>query len=114
MCQVQSHASPSAICGEQSGTGTGFSLSTSVFLPASLHQFLTPGIHTFSKNKGDLKILATARNTRSKFPNAAPQTLGTTTQNLISTATRISEFVHTFIHIYSHISNIQNLTALLK
>jgi len=50
--QVQSHASPFAICGEQSDTGTGFSPSTSVFLPASFHQLFTPGIHTFSKNKG--------------------------------------------------------------
>ena len=46
---VQSHAGPSAICGEQSGTGTGFSLSTSVFPPASFHQFFTPGIPHFPK-----------------------------------------------------------------
>jgi hypothetical protein len=50
--QIQSHASPSAICDEQSGTGTGFTPNTLVFLPVSFHQLFTPGIHIFSKNKG--------------------------------------------------------------
>jgi hypothetical protein len=50
--QVQSHASPYAICGEQTSTGTGFSLSTSVFPSASFHQSFTPGVNIFPKTLG--------------------------------------------------------------
>jgi len=41
--QVQPHASPHAICGEQIGTGTGFSVGTSLFpitaSPSMLHPY---------------------------------------------------------------------------
>jgi hypothetical protein len=44
--QVQSQASPDGICGAQSGSGTGFSLSSLVF-PCHCYSTSTPYLHPF-------------------------------------------------------------------
>jgi len=44
--RFQSQSSPCEICGEKSGTGTGFSRSTSVFIsPPVLHAHTSPTLH---------------------------------------------------------------------